>query len=88
MRSVSGSVRAFGEMVGLLWVDGQRSAATRLEEYWNELLSGSTLSLFCAYPIDVFNGGSENAGLEAVLCAHTHTYAGPRTMLSSPRAAR
>jgi hypothetical protein len=88
VRSVSGSVRAFGEMVGLLWVEGQRSAAGRLEEYWNELLSGSTVSLFCAYPIDIFDGGSENGGLEAVLCAHTHIYAGPRTMLSSPRAVR
>jgi hypothetical protein len=87
-RSVSGRVRAFGEMVGLLWAEGQQSAATRLEEYWNELLSGSTFSLYCAYPIDIFDGGPEAAGLEAVLSAHTHLYAGPKTMLSSPRAAR
>ena len=87
-RSVSGRVRAFGEMVGLLWVDGQHSAATHLEECWNELLSGTTFSLYCAYPIDIFNSGPEAAGLEAVLSAHTHLYAGPKTMLSSPRTAR
>jgi hypothetical protein len=87
-RSPTGKIRAFGEMVGILWVDGHQAAATRLEEYWNELLTGSTFSLFCAYPIDIFDGGSQTAGLEAVLCAHTHMYAGPRTMLSSPRAVR
>lgn len=87
-RAVTGKIRAFGEMVGILWVDGQQAAAARLEQYWNELLAGNTFSLFCAYPIDIFDGGSETDGLEAVLCAHTHMYAGPRTMLSSPRAVR
>jgi hypothetical protein len=87
-RSVSGMVRAFGEMVGLLWVDGQHAAAVRLEEYWNELLSGSTCSLYCAYPIDIFDGGRETAGLEAVLSTHTHLCAGSSTLLSGPRAIR
>jgi len=87
-RSISGKIRAFGEMVGLLWVDGQQAAAIRLEQYWNELLVGSTSSLFCAYPIDIFDGGTDMNGLDAVLCAHTHMYAGPGTMLSSARAAR
>jgi hypothetical protein len=87
-RSATGKMRAFGEMVGILWVDGEQAAATRLEKYWNELLIGSTFSLFCAYPIDIFDGASQTGGLEAVLCAHTHMYAGPRTMLSSPRATR
>jgi hypothetical protein len=87
-RAVTGKIRAFGEMVGILWVDGRHAAAARLERYWNELLAGNTFSLFCAYPIDIFDGGSQPSGLEAVLCAHTHMYAGPRTMLSSPRAVR
>ena len=86
VRSPSGKLRAFGEMVGLLWVDGQQSAATRVEEYWNELLTGSSASLFCAYPIDIFDSGSQKSGLDAVLCAHTYMYAGPRTMLSGPKA--
>jgi hypothetical protein len=87
-RSATGKIRAFGEMVGILWVDGEQDAAARLEQYWNELLTGSTFSLFCAYPIDIFDGESQAGGLEAVLCSHTHMYAGPRTMLSSPRANR
>lgn len=87
-RSLSGKIRAFGEMVGLLWVGGQQTAALRLEHYWNELLVGSASSLFCAYPIDIFDGATEMDGLDALLCAHTHMYAGPGTMLSSARAAR
>src|SRR4029453_17876289 len=31
------SVRAFGEMVALLWAEGRREAALRLEEMWNDL---------------------------------------------------
>ena len=73
-------------MVGILWANGEQSAAIRLEEYWNELLAGSSVSLYCAYPIDLFNGSVHMDGIDAVLGAHTHMYAGPRTMLSGPRA--
>ncbi|MGH9930632.1 MAG: hybrid sensor histidine kinase/response regulator [Pyrinomonadaceae bacterium] len=48
--------RAFGEMVGLLWAQGNHSAAVRLEELWNELQKVHAFSLFCAYPLNVFGG--------------------------------
>jgi hypothetical protein len=86
-RSAAGHVRAFGEMVGLLWVEGERAAAARLEEYWNDLLRGSACSLFCAYPIDIYFDG-DTAGLDAVLGAHTHMSVGPNTMVSSSRGLR
>jgi KaiC/GvpD/RAD55 family RecA-like ATPase len=76
-------IRAFGEMVGLLWMEGQHSAAIRLEEYWNRLLEGNAVCLFCAYPIDPFGGDFELSRLQALLGVHTHLLAGPRTMLSS-----
>ena len=47
-RAVHTGVRAYGEMVGLLWVGGERAAAVHLEELWNQLLESSTVSLFCA----------------------------------------
>ena len=87
-RSSSGHVRAFGEMVGLLWVAGERAAATRLEAYWNDLLRGAACSLFCAYPIDIYDNGGDTAGLDAVLGSHTHMSLGPNTMVSSPRGLR
>lgn len=50
-------LRIFGEMVALLWNDGHRGAAIRLEELWNELFKRLPVySLFCAYPISSFKG--------------------------------
>jgi hypothetical protein len=71
-RAVHTGVRAYGEMVGLLWKSGETSAAIRLEELWNQLLRSSEVSLFCAYPIDVFSSEFQIGNLDALLCAHTH----------------
>jgi hypothetical protein len=65
-------VRAYGEMVGLLWVQRQFSAAAQLESYWNSLLNAGEISLFCAYPIDVFGEEFQIDAVDAVLCSHTH----------------
>jgi len=43
-------VRAFGEMVALLWAQGHSAATVRLEHLWNELCHQKSFSLFCAYP--------------------------------------
>lgn len=43
-------VRAFGEMVALLWADGHSGATVQLEHLWNEFMSAHSFSLFCAYP--------------------------------------
>ena len=48
-------VRAFGEMVALLWDDGLVSAAVRLEAMWEELGSKHPFSLFCGYRTDAVN---------------------------------
>jgi DcmR-like sensory protein len=71
-RSVHAGIRAYGEMVGVLWEAGQISAAVRLEELWNQLLQASDVSLFCAYPIDVLGPEFRAASVDALLCAHTH----------------
>jgi hypothetical protein len=65
-------VRAYGEMVGLLWKTGRFSAAVQLEEFWNGMLESSDISLFCAYPIDVFGEEFRVETVDSVLCAHTH----------------
>jgi MEDS: MEthanogen/methylotroph, DcmR Sensory domain len=65
-------LRAYGEMVGILWKAGQLSAAILLEQFWNRLLSRSSFRLFCAYPIDVFAKDFLPAHVDAILCAHTH----------------
>jgi hypothetical protein len=45
-------VRAFGEMVALLWDDGLVSDAVRLEAMWEELGARRPFSLFCGYRAD------------------------------------
>jgi hypothetical protein len=44
------NMRAFGEMVALLWAQGHNGATVRLEHLWNELIAQQSLALFCAYP--------------------------------------
>ena len=65
------AVRAYGEMVDILWQEGRREAALRLEEYWNELTRLQTFSLFCAYAMDALDPQAY-AGLESVCKTHTH----------------
>jgi hypothetical protein len=85
-RAGSGKVRAFGEMVGLLWSEGRHTEAELLEGLWNALLAGSDYSLYCAYGIDLFGKDVDGAALHSIVGTHTHLLVGPRTILSSGRA--
>ncbi len=74
IRKETEGLRAYGEMVGLLWTAGQRHAAILLEQLWNRLLSRSvpSFNLFCGYPIDVLSKDFDPASVDALLCTHTH----------------
>ena len=68
MRSIGGmlakagkgrpALRAFGEMVALLWAERNPEAALRLEKLWNKLGETFSFSLFCAYPIHGFSNAT------------------------------
>jgi signal transduction histidine kinase len=61
----------FGEMVALLWADGNIDGALKLERLWNELTQSHSFQLHCAYPMKVFGHEGHQAFLD--LCAeHTH----------------
>jgi PAS domain S-box-containing protein len=64
-------IRAFGEMVALLWAEGNRDAAIRLEELWNELGKRHTFALFCAYPIAGFDHESHATPFDGICSCHT-----------------
>jgi signal transduction histidine kinase len=57
-RERTARIHAFGEMVALLWAEGHRDAAIRLEELWNELGTRYPFALLCAYPMDAFHDAS------------------------------
>jgi hypothetical protein len=44
-----GTIRAYGEMVNVLWKDGLTAAAIRLETLWNELAKSYDFKLLCGY---------------------------------------
>jgi signal transduction histidine kinase len=64
-------VLAFGEMVALLWAEGNRDAAVRLEELWNELARQETFALLCAYPISHFDDAAYAKPFADINAAHT-----------------
>lgn len=66
------NVRAYGEMVDVLWQRGERDAAIRLEEFWNDLAKLQTFSLLCAYFMDNLDASAYAGPLECVCKVHTH----------------
>ncbi len=46
-------IRAYGEMVALLWADGNVTGALKLEKLWNNLGRRRNFLLHCAYPSSV-----------------------------------
>jgi hypothetical protein len=62
-------VRAYGEMVDILWKEEQVVAATRLEMLWNDLARSQVFSLLCGYAMGNFY---KDAAVEAISSHHTH----------------
>lgn len=66
------NVRAFGEMVSLLWQDRRYDAAVRLEELWNELHDSHRFTLLCAYEGSALAPEFHGRCAEQVYAAHSH----------------
>jgi hypothetical protein len=63
------TVRAYGEMVDLLWQRGLTVAATRLEMLWNDLARTHDFSLLCGYSMGSFY---KHADVEEIGRHHSH----------------
>ena len=66
-------IRAYGEMVDVLWKQGHSDAAIRLEVLWNRLAQRFGFALLCGYAIGNFY--KQTKGFEAVCREHTHVVA-------------
>jgi PAS domain S-box-containing protein len=65
-----GPLHAYGEMVDVLWMAGQRTAALTLEGLWNDLQDRHPFTLLCAYSMASFY--KEPAAIQQVCATHTH----------------
>jgi MEDS: MEthanogen/methylotroph, DcmR Sensory domain len=63
-------VRAFGEMVAVLWAQGATGATVRLEHLWQALCQAEEFSLFCAYPKVGFTQNVAES-ISEICAAHT-----------------
>lgn len=64
-------LRAFGEMVALLWNQGNRAAAIRLEELWNDLSKHYSFALFCAYPMSDLAADAQGGCITDICTCHS-----------------
>lgn len=64
-------LRAYGEMVDLLWKEGRREAAIELEEMWNRLAAVQPFSLLCAYEMSNFPAAGDTDPFDRICGAHT-----------------
>ncbi len=77
-------VRAFGEMVALLWAKGNQGATVRLEHLWNEFCRKYGFCLLCSYPKAGFTKDPYQA--VADICAHHSRHLGNHWTSSEPAA--
>jgi hypothetical protein len=63
-------VRAFGEMVALLWAQGNNGATVNLEHLWDKLCASAVFSVFCAYPK---SGFTQDAGESIMHICGSHS---------------
>jgi len=61
-------IRAFGEMVALLWAQGHSGATVQLEHLWNRYCEKQSFCLFCAYPKSGFTDDINTSVLH--ICGH------------------
>ncbi len=62
-------IRVFGQMVDVLWRDGQQQAAIDLEIMWNQLARTRAFSLLCGYAMGNFY---KDSNVEDICGQHSH----------------
>lgn len=65
-------VRAYGEMVDVLWKQGNISGAIALEDLWNDIAQRHRFDLLCAYSMSNFARESASEGFAAICGQHRH----------------
>jgi len=64
-------VTVFGEMVAILWSEGNKVGALELERLWNDSLHDRAFHLHCAYPRWILQDGSDTLLLKSICDEHS-----------------
>ncbi|MDF2437359.1 MAG: hypothetical protein K0Q95_1735 [Bacteroidota bacterium] len=70
-------IRAFGEMVAILWEQGYSGATVQLENLWNKFSEKEEFCLFCAYPKSGFTQ-DPHTSMQHICSTHTKVIDGLR----------
>jgi MEDS: MEthanogen/methylotroph, DcmR Sensory domain len=65
-------VRWWGEMVNLLYVAGNQSGSTRLEEFFDEVAHEQSIAIFCSFLMDKYDPKIYNQAFGDVCRTHAH----------------
>src|ERR1700722_1917413 len=64
-------IRAYGEMVNILWANKNLTGTHALEELWNKLTETRSFSLLCGYQLDNFITGIDEHAITEVCRRHS-----------------
>lgn len=74
-------IRAFGEMVAILWAEGHNGATVQLEHLWNKYCEKQSFCLFCAYPRSGFTEDI-NTSIMHICGSHSKMISGSEKQLA------
>jgi hypothetical protein len=74
-------IRAFGEMVAILWAEGHNGATVQLEHLWNKFCEKQSFCLFCAYPRSGFTEDI-NTSIMHICGTHSKMISGSQKQLT------
>src|SRR5207248_2926176 len=69
-------LRAFGEMVGVLWSEGNKDGALKLEHLWTRLQAVERFPLFCGYARSQLRSESIESDIQTICSAHSRIVPG------------
>jgi MEDS: MEthanogen/methylotroph, DcmR Sensory domain len=65
------ALTVFGEMVAVLWSEGNKAGALELERMWNDALQDRSFHLHCAYPRSILKDAGSNVTVKAICDEHS-----------------
>lgn len=76
-------ITVFGEMVAILWSEGNKTGALELERLWNAVLNEHAFHLHCAYPRWILQDGSDSLLLQSICDEHSSMIEHSRDLMLS-----